>query len=118
MAASVAIHPVVVAGHDHEWVLRFLELAFPRLEPLVGAGPLARSNVPDVDDKNEILTVHLLDHRGERIGLEFAVRRIADQREAEARVLGRRQRRRNVQRTAGERRHQDKQRPHQSRFNL
>src|SRR5439155_8312188 len=37
-AAAVAVHPFVVARNDHERVPEFLELAFPRLEPLVGAG--------------------------------------------------------------------------------
>src|SRR2546430_1535993 len=99
---ALAVVLFVVAGNVHEGVPEFLELALPRREPLVGAGPLAAGDVADVDDESEILAVDLLDHRVERRRLGLAVRRIADQREGDGGMKSRRQQRRNVRRAAGE----------------
>src|SRR5207247_2354866 len=105
-AAAVAVHPFVVARNDHERVPESLELAFPRLEPLVGAGALAAGDVADVDDEGEVLAVDLLDHRIEHRNLARAVGRVADQRELERGTLSRGQGRRDVRRAGGKREQQ------------
>src|SRR5204862_6208581 len=102
-AAWVAFHPLVVGRNDHERVPEFLDLSFPRLEPLVATRALAAGDVADVDDEGEVLAVDLLDHRVERRRLGRAVGRVADQRELERGALSRGQGRRDVRRAGGAR---------------
>src|SRR5712691_6615983 len=114
----MTVHPFVVAWNDHERVPELLELAFPRLEPLVGAGTLAAGDVADVDDEGEVLAIDLLDHRIERRRLGRVVGRVADQGECEAGADGRWEGTRKVRRAAGERKQQDEEQPFHSRFSL
>src|SRR5439155_2483809 len=105
-AAAVAIGPVVVARQEDERMREARELALARLEPLVGAGSLAGSNVADMRDESEVARIQVVDQRIEALHFRLGVRRIAGQRETQ-----RAGRRRLQRRAAGEKNQNQGQTP-------
>src|SRR5467141_2432948 len=77
---AVAIGPVVVARQEDERRLEPRELALARLEPLVGAGPPAGSDVADMRDESEIAGIQVVDQRIEALHLRLGVGGITHQR--------------------------------------
>ena len=78
-------------------MLEARELALARLEPLVGAGSLAGSDVADMRHENEVLGVEIIDQRIEALHFRLGVGGITHQRKDD-----RARRRRLQRRAAGE----------------
>src|SRR5229473_3136656 len=78
---------------ENERMLEPCELALARLEPFVGAGPPAGSDIADMRDESEVQGVQLVDQRIEALHFRLGVRRIAHQRKDDRARRCRRQRR-------------------------